>query len=87
MKTEGRRFKTKSALVHVTKLWNSFPQAMWVLKVYRDSKRDWMHSLRRNLCLAGRSLSCRWLPLTLGRLPLSLLPPALATGGGVPALG
>lgn len=43
MKTEGGRLKSKSMLVHIMKLWNSFPQDMWMLEVYRDSKRDWIH--------------------------------------------
>lgn len=79
---EGGRFQTKSVFVHITKLWNSFPDGMWMLKVYRDSERDWIHSLKRNLSLAGRPLSCRWLPLLLGCLLLSLVPATLAAAGG-----
>lgn len=49
MKTGGRRFKTKGVLVCKMKLWNSFLQDLWTLRVYRDSKRDWIHSWHNNL--------------------------------------
>lgn len=86
MKTEGSRFKTKGVLVCKMKLWNSFLQDVWTLRVYRDSKvTGYVPDIA--IWLAGRALGCRWLSQALGHLLLSFLPPPLATAEGVSALG
>lgn len=85
-KKASNRFKTKSVFFHTIKLWSCFPQAMWMQKFLHRCKNG-IKPLKRNLCLAGRPLSCRWPSQTFGHFLHSFLAPTLAAAGGIPAPG